>query len=266
MVDYYMVPALNAIGDIPVGGTSYSGVPYRNKFIESIFAYLPKGAFWTPKRGGFFERFLYGLMDAFELVRLVLSDLAHIRDAKLTQQLDDLELDYGISKNPELTIEERRAVLFSRINAINNTGSAQEMQAALRLAGFDVFVYSNSPAVDPAGILNFGSKLLVNGDVYFREENYLMRAGQSVGFAGNSNARAGRFISSSMLYEYVLPANSDAWPFVFFVGGNATFGGSGEIVSLDFATVPESQRLQFEEIVLKYKPTFTWAGLKINYL
>lgn len=266
MADYYKVPGPGMVGDVVVGGTYFGPIPYRNIFVESIFAYLPKGAFWTPKRGGFFERFLHGLMDALDVVRLVCSDLAYIRSAQLTKQLDDLELDYGIAKNASLTNSQRRDFLESRINAINNTGSAQEMQAALRLAGFDVYVYSNSPAVDPETLIVGNSALLVNGVIYTERANYLMRAGRTGAYAGKSNARAGRFLSKTVPYEYPLPQNPNAWPFIFFVGGDATFGGSGELINLNYANVSAQQRLQFEEIILKYKPLYTWAALQINYV
>lgn len=265
MTSYFVVPGEGDLSGIPIGGSEFGPIPYREYFVESVFNYFPKGAVWAPKRGGYFEGLLLGIMDAFDACRTVLTDLAYIRNAQLTQQLADLELDYGIGYNSALTESERRAILESRINAINNKGSAQEMQFALDVAGFDVTVYSNDPAVDPALFQTPESQLLVNGPVYRSRAVYLMTAGASNAMAGKTTAKAGKFNEASALYEYVLPTNPDLWPFVFFVGGDATFDGNGALTSLDFADVPFNRQLEFQNIILKYKPMFTWSLVNVNY-
>lgn len=253
-----------------------------------IDALLPKGSIWTPKVSGFFEGLLLGLADAFEIVRLKLAELADIRNAKRTTVLDELERDYGVSFNPGLTESERRAALDSRINAIDNTGSAQEMELALQRAGFPLFVYQNSPAVDPrrfeteylmyaagenayAGVStaiagSFKSDIVVNGDIVITIPEYSMSAGDENAYSGVSTAFAGITDQQEGLYEYFLPENPALWPFVFFVGGAAVFSGTGEIISIESVSIDDNRRLELREIVLKYKPTFTWGVLIVNFI
>ncbi|MCK4500819.1 hypothetical protein KAU11_09990, partial [Candidatus Babeliales bacterium] len=145
---------------------------------SAIDALMPKGSIWTPKSGGFFEALLNGIADFLEIIRLRLAELANIRNAKLTPVLDELERDSGVAFNPNLTESERRAALDSRINAIDNTGSAQELEAALQRAGFDLFVYQNSPAIDPTRL----------------QSDYEMVAGEDNAFAGEPDAVAGVFL------------------------------------------------------------------------
>lgn len=255
---------------------------------STINALLPKGSIWVPKSGGFFDGLLDGISDSFEVVRLKLAGLAYIRNAKLTPVLDELEIDYGLAFNPNITESERRASLDSRINAIDNTGSRQELERAIQRSGFDLFVYSNSPAVDPTRFLTdfemvagednafagepdavagvFLAELVVNGDVVINESIYELTAGDEFSFAGEPTAIAEIEQLVEQNFQYILPSNPNAWPFVFFVGGSATFADDGSIVSIDFVNIDENRRLELREIILKYKPMFTWAALQVNYI
>jgi hypothetical protein len=300
----------------------------NNLLRKLINGVMPKGSIWTVKIGGFFDALLDGLADSLKTVKLKLAELADIRNAKKTTLLDELERDYGIAFNPSLTEAERRAALDSRINAIDNTGSREELERALQRAGFPVFVYSNSPAVDPnnfhkldtylmtagdgkhfAGVstamaglfkdnllnindfyltnrLNnylmvagnnnayagvstaiaglFTADIVVNGDIVLELPTYSMVAGGPNRFAGVSGAFAGITGSIETLYEYFLPNNPEHWPFIFFVGGEAQFRADGSIISIERVNINDDRRLELREIVLKYKPTFTWAVLFVN--
>lgn len=255
---------------------------------SALDALMPKGSIWTPKSGGFFEELLNGIADSFETVRLKLAELADIRNAKKTTVLDELERDYGVAFNPNLTESERRAALDSRINAIDNTGSRQELEIALQRAGFDLFVYSNSPAVDPTRFLDnyemlagednafagepdavagvFLADLVVNGDIIFSLPVFALVAGDEFSFAGETDAIAEIEQINEQLYEYFVPSNSTAWPFVFFIGGAATFAADGSLVTLQTVNIDDIRRIELREIILKYKPTFTWGMLKVNYI
>lgn len=253
-----------------------------------IDALLPKGSIWTPKSDGFFEALLLGLGDSFEIVRSKLSELADVRSAKKTTVLDELERDYGVAFNPNLTEAERRAALDSRINAIDNTGSAQELELALQRAGFPVFVYQNSPAVNPSRfetdylmVANggnayanvstamagtFKADLVVNGDIILSAPVFLTTANGDNAFANVSNAMAGIISVFETTYKYFLPSNEAAWPFIFFVGGAAEFSGTGELIHIERVEIDEARRLEIREIVLKYKPAFTWGVLIIDFV
>lgn len=251
-------------------------------------ALLPKGAIWTPKNGGFFDSLIDGIADSLEQIRIVLGGLADIRNAKKTQVLGELERDTGVAFNSNLTEAQRRAALFSRLNATDNTGSRQELERALQLAGFDVFVYQNSPAVDPRNFEgsylmtaddenafaddenaiagSFESELVVNGDIFIDSPIYFMTAGDENAFADDENALAGTTGQREVEYQYFLPTESALWPFIFLVGGVAEFSITGEIISIERADVPDDRRLEFREIILKYKPEYTWGVLVVNYV
>lgn len=253
---------------------------------STIDALLPKGSIWDPKTGGFFEGLLTGISDSFETVRLKLAGLADIRNAKLTPVLDELERDYGLAFNPNLTESERRAALDSRINSIDNTGSRQELEKAIRRAGFDLFVYSNSPAVDPTRFQNdfemlagednafagepgavagvFLAELVVNGDIIINQSIFALTAGDEDSFAGEPTSIAEIEQLEEQVYRYFLPSNPLAWPFIFFVCGAATFAPNGSLVSISFVDIDDARRLELREIILKYKPAFTWGVLQIN--
>lgn len=255
---------------------------------SAIDAVMPKGSIWTPKIGGFFEALLTALAESLEVVRLKLAGLADIRNAKLTPVLDELERDYGIAFNPNLTEAERRAALDSRINATDNTGSREELEKALQRADFDLFVYSNSPAVDPTRFLTdfemmagednafagepdavagvFLADLVVNGDIIFSIPIFALVAGDEFSFAGEDDAIAEIQQLSEQAYEYFLPTDPNAWPFIFFVGGSAIFAGDGSLVSIESVNISDDRRIELREIILKYHPTFTWGMLKVNFI
>lgn len=255
---------------------------------SAIDALMPKGSIWTPKSGGFFEALLNGIADSFEIVRLKLAELADIRNAKKTTVLDELERDYGVAFNPNLTESERRAVLDSRINATDNSGSRQELEIALQRAGFDLFVYSNSPAVDPTRFLNdfemlagednafagepdaiagvFLSDLVVNGDIITSTPIFALTAGDELSYAFEISAIAEIEKLNEQAYEYFLPTDKKKWPFMFFIGGNAIFAADSSLVAIESVDIDDSKRLELREIILKYKPTFTWGMLKVNFI
>lgn len=253
-----------------------------------IDALLPKGSIWIPKVNGFFEKVLFGLADSFDVVRLKLTGLAYIRNAKLTPVLDDLEKDYGLPFNSNLTKSERRAALDSRINAVDNTGSRQELGAALQRAGFPVFVYSNSPAIDPSRLQDeyitiaggeaafagepsavagaFLAELVVNGNILVVTDVFLLVSGGTTAFAGEPEAIAEIESVIEADYLYTIPSNPDLWPFIFFVGGDADFAVDGSIIRIGSVDIDINRREEFLEIILKYKPVFTWGLLKINFI
>lgn len=254
---------------------------------SAIDALMPKGSIWTPKIGGFFDALLNGIADSFEDVKSKLSELADIRNAKKTTLLDELERDYGIPFNPNLTEAERRAILDSRINSTVHSGSREELEQALQNAGFPLFVYSNSPAVNPNNFNNnyllvagndnafagvstaiagaFKADIVVNGDIIIDSPKYSMIAGARNRFAGNQAAFAGITGFIERFYEYFLPSDPANWPFVFFVGGDAQFAMDGSIINIERVDISDDRRLELREFILKYKPAFTWGVLLVDY-
>lgn len=160
------------------------------RVLEALF---PDGAFWVPKIGGDLDLLLDGLGDGFEIVRSFLASLATIRDPRATIILDDLEREYGVVVDEALSDATRRTYLSGIKYGALGLGADSDVQARLRAAGFDdVYVYQNSPAIDPSGLPGAGVELLVTGEL---EDHPI---------------------------TFLFPILDRDWPFVFFVGGERT--------------------------------------------
>lgn len=261
-----------------------------------IDALIPYGSAWTPAQGGDLDKLYDGISANAEVVSTFLECLSYIRDPNLTPILDDLEREYGIPTNTNLTESQRRQFLAAVIYQGENNGSKDDLQSALQSAGFDVQVHENSPAIDPDNFLNniflmvadgdnayagfypvapgeytsvagkTGGLLLVNGKIYTQAPDYISTANGPEMFAGNEDAFAGRYDDlEQTLVIYDIPDDPNSWPFFFFVGGDATRNVSGELTNIEFVDIPIERQVEFERLILKYKPIHTWAGLMINY-
>jgi len=261
-----------------------------------VRAALPKGAAWTPKKGGNYDIILDSIGDIVLLISQRMENVRSVRRPLQTYILDDLEREFGILKNPNLTESLRRQQLDAKKNQAAGGGTASDLQTALDNAGFNVLVHKNNPPVDPAIFLiqNFqmiaggdnafagftldginidafagllGGELLVNGSVFDQTESYIMQAGGDIAFAGNGDAIAGRFDSIIRIpIQYTIPIDPDNWPFVFFVGGVATRDVvTNELLSIEQGLVPQEREEEFKRIILSIKPIYTWAGLIITF-
>jgi len=216
-----------------------------SNFIKALF---PKGALWIPKEGGNLDKFIDGLASSLGDVYSYLGNLAKIRDPSVTEILSDLEREYGIIVNSELTEAERRAALDAVAYRARGDGSADFLQAQLRRAGFtNAYVYQNDPAIDPDIYLEgdyacvaggsiaiagnddafagwrdgAGGFLIVNGDLVVSTlPEFLAQLNGDSTFAGNDQAVAGYFETEQVLYGgFAVPATSELWHLIFFVGG-----------------------------------------------
>lgn len=250
-------------------------------------ANLPQGGAWAPAQGGGMDQLFEGAAVSFGEVRDDLRCLADVRNPLTTPLLDELEAEFGITKNEALTEADRRGVLQARIVPQRNRGQAWVLQEALDAAGFGLLVHENSPAVDPAGFLapfyscvagnqascagnqeaqasNFpAGEIIANGDVYVTTKNYTAVAGNQASCAGNRNAQAGAFSGlTRSLKVWPAPSAAAAWPFVFFVGGAATRDpGTGALLTVARGSVPAARRAQLVEIITRIKPAHSWCAL-----
>lgn len=220
-------------------------------------ALLPPGAAWVPAEDKDMDLLFDGIAENNEVIRLFLGSLADIRDPQRTPILDDLEKEFGVSFNSSLTEQERRDQLSSAKTANKGNGSASFMQTKLQQSGFDLQVHANDPAVDP-------DILLANGfNVYFDGVN---------AFFGNSLATFGRtagflVVNGDEQFDtFSVPASSDAWPFIFFIGGDATRNGTtGALELINVASVDISRRGELLRLIVKYKPLHSWCGLLVSF-
>ena len=250
----------------------------------------PKGPAHTPVPDGFLDKVRDATADNIDVIRTDVKNTAFIRTPDKTDNLDDLEREYGIAKNTSLSIDERKLILKSRRYTKATTGNDDDLQILLDNSGFNLTVYQNSPdgpAIDPNIILtqNFkmqagdqtndfagqddayagkvGGELLVNGDVF---EQFLAIFGAGDVFAGNDNAVAGYFEElRQTLITYTIPTDPTKWPLIFFVGGAATFAGDGSILTIAQGLVPSQQEKQLKDIILKFKGLYSWCGLVVTF-
>lgn len=251
-----------------------------------IDALLPEGPLWIPEVDEGLDQLLDGLASNIEVLRVFLASLADMRNPLLTPILEDLEREYGFLSDDRLSEETRRQRLNAFVYRGQSTGSEDSLEDALQAAGFDVFVYQNDPAVDPEPFLDqdfqmvagggnafagrsdafasrIGGELLVNGDIFSTTPLYLPVAGNL--YAGDGQT-AGEFDQMLITqFEFEIPSDPDAWPFVFFVGGAVTRDMSGAITDIESAEIPNARQEEFKRTILRYKPLFTWAALIVTY-
>lgn len=166
------------------------------------------------------------------------------------------------------------------------------IQQTLQDNGFDVQVYENNPPIDPsifiggvfimvaggqnayagradafAGMTSNG-ELLVNGfiPIATSQRIFLVTAGNT--YAGNQKAVAGyfeQFITADK--QYILPTDPLLFPFVWFIGGDATRDPiTHELTAIETVQIPAEREQEFKNIILTLKPIQTWVGLIVEYI
>lgn len=256
---------------------------------QNIDNLMPDGSLWQPKTSGDFDHLLEGIAKNWEPTREKLFKLGDLRNPWTTEILEDLEREFGITTNFNYSLEMRRTILAQRVYTRNQGGTIDEMQKALTDSGFNVFVYPNDPAVDPAQFLTeaffmtcgadnayagepsaicgaVGGELLVNGPIYLQSPAFGMVCGSEIAFAGEPEACAGFYDSLNLVpYVYEIPTDPTRWPFIFFVGGVATFGIGGELTDIAQINIPPYREQELKNLILRLKPMHSWAALVISF-
>jgi hypothetical protein len=248
-----------------------------------------KGSAWYPAEGEGMDLFLDAKAQNLEEIKAFIDALADIRNPYKTTFLPDLEKEYGFPVNSivlsEMTRRQRIAGLAFQGKT---TGSPDDLQKALDDSGFDLQVHVNSPAVDPdiflteffvatCGTLTsccgnqlaycstIGGEWVVTGDVINQAPAYLAACGVANAVCGNTEAQAGYFEEYTQTQiEYQTPP-STAWPFVFFVGGDATRAGDGSLLTVDQGFVPIERKAELKTLIVKVKPLHSWCALIATY-
>lgn len=255
-----------------------------------LISLLPPGSAWVPSSGGDYDKLLDAFAENVDNPREFISQLSAIRDPLTTPLLDELEKEFGVTKNENLTEEQRRNYLNSLVFPSEENGTDDDLQSRLQSAGFDVQVHVNDPATDPAILLEnsfqmvagganayagrqdayarrVGGELIVNGDQFLQVPNYIAAAGNQNIVAGNQNAAAGVFDGINLeKIEYKIPTDPADWPLIFYVGGDVTRDMNGFITSLETVILPIEIREEFLQLILKYKPLHTWAVSTVNFV
>lgn len=197
---------------------------------DILISLLPEGAIWQIAENLDFDLLLDAMGENEERIRQFLANLAHIRDPKKTPILSDLEKEYGIKTNLNISKSDRRNQLMGIKYAQRANGSKDFLQNQLNQAGFtDLLVYDNAPAIDPDDIIigqaqiycgdtlaqcgeviakcaSFSGELIVNGDLYDTVIDYLVQCGETLAQCGETIALAGNYSGVSLNpITYILP-------------------------------------------------------------
>lgn len=210
-----------------------------------------------------------GLASHYQDLYDVLFNLAYIRDPRLTNVLPDLEREFGIVTDTSLSEAVRRQMLAHVVYQRSTTASWEHLQNALIDAGFtNLIVTPNQPVVDPADVSSGAGEVLVNGTLYTNQSPaYYMAAGSSIAYAAHSRGFAGYYLSNNKTEKtYSIPSEIKAhwtWRYIFWVGGAASGWPSSPIVAQ--ANIDSQRETQLKNLILKYKPSYTWCVLRINW-
>jgi len=254
---------------------------------DAYISLLPTGSAWEFEYDGDTEAFIEAIGENWLTPKSYLEELACVRDPLKTPLLSDLEKEYGILKDTRISEDTRRNQLATKVYQDGTIGF-DGLQKQLQDAGFDVQVHTNDPAVDPAIFLdqNFqmvagggnayagrsdafcareGGELLVNGEIKQAIPDYAVVCGNA--YAGNTDAVAGYFMDFTTIdFEYTISTDPDAWPFYFFVGGDATRDSvTNELLTIEGVVIPAERENEFKNIILSFKPLHSWAGLIVSY-
>lgn len=237
-------------------------------FVTLIERLWPKNPFGGIDKEGDLYKFFEGMAESMQDVYDAADSVAHIRDPRLTANLSDLEREYGIVPDTSLSDAVRRQMLAHVKYHIPNSASWQHLQNALIDAGFSLTVTPNNPVVNPANVSGGAGDLLVNGPIYISQTPAVyMCVGSSIAYVGHSRAYTGYYLFDNKTEKsYTIPnavMNYWVFPFVFWVGGSASNWTSSPAVAL--ANIDSQRRTQLETLILKYKPSYTWCVMRINW-
>lgn len=194
-------------------------------------ALLPKGEIWNPRPGGSFDSLLEGIADCTESAMDFLETVGAVRNPRITGLLADLEKEYGV-KIPTLDEDVRRSRLGARKYVKRRDGTKEQMEFFLEEAGFSgLTVYPNDPAVNP---LSIGNYLIVN------------------------NLRQG----DNKYYE--VPSESQYWPLFVFIGGAATYGTGGELLTVAKVDIDWRRFDELRRVIMSLKGMHVWVILQVN--
>ena len=130
---------------------------------QVLDALWPEGAFWQPVTGDDYDKLLEGIAENTEKARLDMEKLRSLRDPLKTPILSDLEKEFGIIPVSGATEAERRQRLAAIMFRRGEIPTYSSLEEQLQMAGFDVQVHINSPAVDPAIFLDQAFQMLAGG-------------------------------------------------------------------------------------------------------
>lgn len=271
----------------------------------SLFKHLlPRAVAWRITIAGRLRELFQALADAIvtpirTYFDLILLDLY----PNETRELEEWELQFDLRYTTGRTDQERRDRVSAAWKALGGQ-DPQYIQDTLQNAGFDVYVHDWwIPGTEAAlgvhacatphnpftylfpttsgGITMFmqaGEALAQAGEAFAQAGNFIaglgyplvnklllttfeysvyVQAGEALAQAGEVLAQAGQhggFFDKPVIYE--IPTDPATWAYFLYIGA-PVFG--------DLAIIPIARRDEFEELILKIRPTQLWLGILVQY-
>lgn len=241
----------------------------------NIFKHLlPTGRAWSLTATKNLRKFFEAIApETSDNPRTFAGDLYGDIFPQTTRQLREWERQFGLPRSPSLTVQQRRDRLEAKWRDRGGQ-SPKYIQDTLRANGFDVYVHEwwepgteppigfNSPPATPRNPLSVinseysavvpmvdcGEPLAECGEVFAEAGNFLGRFGYPL---------VNKFIYDSDDVGYTVPNDPSKWPFFMYIGG-PEFG--------DVAEIPAARRYEFEELILRIRPTQLWIGVIVRYV
>jgi hypothetical protein len=166
-------------------------------FLDAV---APPGQLFHPKPGGDEDNFIAGISDCLQYVFDFLTGMK-IRDPYSTGYLDELEREYGITPNIQLTTAQRIATLAMVKFKRNVPSSITTLQNALDRAGlgsggYGLTVYANDPPANPG---------------FFSTRTWQTMCGSATGYCGYNLGGPCLAFSGMATGGGVWIANGDSW-------------------------------------------------------
>jgi len=260
---------------------------------------LPRATAWRLTLDSQLRQLITALSNNFSLVKTYADLTFRDLDPAVTTSLSAFEEQFNLATTG-LT-ESQRRVNLAAAWAYTGSLSPHHVQSVLQAAGFDVYVhewwapgtenpvntpgcvaarnpatYLNSTAGGPAAGTNAGEAKMQAGESFAQAgntkgkigyplvnkitvttPNYLVGAGEAKMQAGEFTAQAGNYdVLNNTPEGYSVPTDTAKHPYFFYVCGP---------VFPNPATVPLALRDDFENLVIKHRPTHLWAGIIVNY-
>ena len=239
----------------------------------NIFKHLlPTGRAWSitadKNLRKFFDSLVSTVQDPRDFADKIFLDIFPLT----TRFLSEWETQFGLS-NVRLSDSARR----SRLDAAWKNSGGQSpgyIQQLLQDNGFDVYVHDwwvpgTEPPIGTVGAADPRNPFLVLNPEYSVTLPGV-DCGEALAACGESFAECGngpvglvgyplvnKFIYDSDEIGYTIPVDSTKWPFFMYVGGL----NYGEI-----AEIPAIRRFEFEELLLRTRPSQLWIGVIVRYV
>jgi hypothetical protein len=269
---------------------------YKELVKQAYLAKQPEGLLGVILIDGDEDKLYNGMAADISDTMEMLVELAQVRVPATTPYMGELERDYGLVGGGTSVTDEkvRRDRLAVEVYKRNGKGSLDDLQDALHRGGFtNALVHNNDNPLDPGVLVEdtFGStcsatpgptctdlpehtcsiasdghgEYIVNGDIFKQATEFGSTCSATPGPTCTDlpEYTAGSIESQKNPVRYRPTKNFQK---VFFVGGEITKDGSGNILDVAPIAIDERLRQEFRRIVLKYKPLDTWGAAIVDYI